>query len=47
MVPFDGREVRVYPVYTLVRGRVVFAEGAVVGEPGFGEFLARQAPVAA
>jgi allantoinase len=45
--PFDGREVRVYPVYTLVRGRVIFAEGAVVGEPGFGELLARQAPVAA
>ena len=25
--PFDGREVKVYPVYTVVRGRVVFAEG--------------------
>jgi dihydroorotase-like cyclic amidohydrolase len=36
--PFDGREVRVYPVYTVLRGRVIFAEGAVVGEPGYGEF---------
>jgi allantoinase len=45
--PFDGREVRIYPVYTLVRGRVVVAEGAVVGEPGYGEFLTPQAYVAA
>jgi dihydroorotase-like cyclic amidohydrolase len=36
--PFDGREVRVYPVYTILRGRVIFAEGAVTGEPGYGEF---------
>ena len=36
--PFDGREVRVYPVYTVLRGRVIFAEGAVRGEPGYGEF---------
>jgi allantoinase len=45
--PFDGREVRIYPVYTLVRGRVVVAEGTVVGEPGYGEFLTPQAVVAA
>ena len=35
--PFDGREVKVYPVYTIVRGRVVFAEGAVIGNAGYGE----------
>jgi allantoinase len=45
--PFDGREVRVYPVYTIVRGRVVFAEGEVVGRPGYGEFLTRRAAVTA
>jgi dihydroorotase-like cyclic amidohydrolase len=45
--PFDGREVRIYPVYTLVRGRVVVAEGTVVGEPGYGKFLTPQAVVAA
>jgi dihydroorotase-like cyclic amidohydrolase len=45
--PFDGREVRVYPVYTILRGRVIAAEGKVVGAPGYGTFLAPQAPVAA
>lgn len=44
--PFDGREVTVYPVYTILRGRVIFAEGAVTGEPGYGEFLPRRAAVA-
>lgn len=44
--PFDGREVTVYPVYTILRGRVIFAEGAVTGEPGYGEFLPKRAAVA-
>jgi allantoinase len=38
--PFDGREVRVFPQYTIVRGRPVFAEGDVVGRPGYGRYLA-------
>jgi allantoinase len=38
--PFDGLELRVYPVYTVLRGRPVFAEGEIVGRPGDGEFLA-------
>ena len=37
--PYDGREVDVWPVYTLLRGNVVFAEGEVRGAPGDGEFL--------
>ena len=37
--PYDGREVDVWPVYTLLRGQVVFAEGEVRGEPGDGQFL--------
>jgi dihydroorotase-like cyclic amidohydrolase len=44
--PFDGREVTVYPVYTLSRGRMVFAEGDVVGEPGHGRLVTRGAAVA-
>jgi allantoinase len=42
--PFDGRELRVFPQYTIVRGRPVFAEGEVVGQRGLGQFLAN--PVA-
>ena len=45
--PFDGRELRVYPMYTIVRGRVVCAEGELVGEPA-GRFVRPEprAPVA-
>jgi allantoinase len=39
--PFDGWEVRVYPVYTIVRGRIIYAEGDVVGVPGYGEFVTK------
>jgi allantoinase len=44
--PFDGREVTVYPVYTILRGSVIYAEGAVTGEPGYGEFLPKRVAVA-
>ncbi len=37
--PFDGMELRVFPVYTVLRGRIAFAEGEVLGAPGDGEFL--------
>jgi dihydroorotase-like cyclic amidohydrolase len=37
--PFDGMELRVYPVYTVLGGRVAFAEGEVLGAPGDGTFL--------
>jgi allantoinase len=37
--PFDGRELRVFPQYTIVRGQTIFAEGSVVGEPGYGQYL--------
>jgi allantoinase len=40
--PFDGRELRVFPQYTIVRGKTIFAEGAVVGERGHGTFLTPQ-----
>ena len=45
--PFDGREVTVFPVYTVLRGRVIFAEGEVTGEPGFGELIAKRETVPA
>jgi dihydroorotase-like cyclic amidohydrolase len=45
--PFDGHEITVFPVYTVLRGRVVFAEGAVTGEPGYGEQVTKSAPVPA
>jgi allantoinase len=44
--PFDGRELRVFPQYTIVRGKTVFAEGAVVGERGHGTFLTPQSTLA-
>jgi allantoinase len=43
--PFDGREVTVYPVYTILRGRVIAAEGAVTGEPGYGQLVTTRTAV--
>jgi dihydroorotase-like cyclic amidohydrolase len=40
--PFDGRELTVYPVYTVLRGKTIFAEGEVVGSPGDGMLLRRE-----
>jgi allantoinase len=37
--PFDGSELRVYPVYTVLRGTVIFAEGEVTGRAGDGRHL--------
>ena len=37
--PFDGRRVRARVVRTVVRGETVYADGEIVVEPGFGEFL--------
>lgn len=43
--PYEGREVGNWPRWTILRGKVVWArdEGGVVGEKGFGEFVARGA----
>lgn len=40
--PFDGLSVRGVPETTLVRGEPVVLDGEVVGEPGYGRFVARQ-----
>jgi allantoinase len=45
--PFDGVDLRVYPVYTVLRGKLVYAEGKVTGETGDGEYLSVGAKVAA
>lgn len=37
--PFDGMTLRVYPTYTILRGRVIFADGVVQGRPGDGRHL--------
>ena len=38
--PYDGWNVKGWPVMTIVRGRVVMEDGEVIGKPGYGEFVA-------
>ena len=45
--PFHGMELRVYPEYTVLRGKLVYAEGSVTGSPDDGRHLAAETPVAA
>ena len=40
--PFDGTEVRGWPVTTMVRGKIVVKDREFVGEPGYGKFLVRE-----
>jgi dihydropyrimidinase len=42
--PYEGLEVTGWPIATLVRGRWVVREGALVGPPGYGEHVARERP---
>jgi dihydroorotase len=35
--PYAGKKVKGLPVHTIVRGRFVFEDGKLVGEPGYGE----------
>ena len=37
--PYDGRPVQGRVTHTLVRGRVAFEDGKVVGKAGLGEFV--------
>ncbi|MFC7229782.1 amidohydrolase family protein [Salinirubellus salinus] len=39
--PYDGREVTGWPTHTIVRGRLAYAEGEVVGEKGYGTHIDR------
>ena len=45
--PFEGREITVWPEYTVLRGRTIFARGEVVGKPADGQFLRRAERVGA
>ena len=45
--PYEGRVVTGWPVTTLSRGAVVWDDGAVLGEPGRGQFLRCDLPAAA
>jgi dihydropyrimidinase len=40
--PYEGIEITGWPVLTMVRGRVVMRDGELVGEKGFGSYLARE-----
>jgi dihydropyrimidinase len=44
--PYEGLEVRGWPVLTMVRGRVVVDEGVLVGAKGYGTYLPRTKPPA-
>jgi len=37
--PYEGRSVRGLPTHTVCRGKIVCAEGRVVGERGYGRFV--------
>ncbi|OJY72078.1 MULTISPECIES: dihydropyrimidinase [unclassified Rhizobium] len=41
--PYEGMEVRGWPVTTILRGKVIFDEGVALVERGFGQFLTRDA----
>jgi len=45
--PFDGMELRVIPQYTVLRGKLVYAEGEVTGSPEDGQHIVVGAPVPA
>jgi dihydropyrimidinase len=39
--PYEGREVTGWPTHTVVRGRVAYEDGEIVGEPGHGTHIDR------
>jgi dihydropyrimidinase len=39
--PFQGRKLKGYPSFTIVRGKVVGKEGRCIGEKGYGKFVKR------
>ena len=39
--PYNGRTIRGTPVTTIARGRVIFEDDRVVGDPGWGRYLPR------
>src|SRR5437867_1581724 len=45
MTPFEGWEVQGRPYMTLLRGRVLLNQGTLEQKPGYGRFLAAEAPL--
>ena len=41
--PFEGWEVRGWPITTICRGEIICDDGHVLGAPGHGQYLAREA----
>ncbi len=39
--PEEGMKLKGWPLYTILRGKVIFEEGKVVGQPGYGQFIKR------
>jgi dihydroorotase (multifunctional complex type) len=37
--PYHGREVKVFPIRTILRGRTVYVDGEVVGPLGYGKYI--------
>ncbi len=39
--PFNGMRLKGWPVWTMLRGRIVAQDGKVTGPPGYGRYLRR------
>lgn len=39
---YDGLVLKGWPIYTIVRGKVVMEDGMIVGEKGYGRYIARR-----
>jgi dihydroorotase-like cyclic amidohydrolase len=39
--PFEGLKLRGWPVCTILRGRVIYQNGTLKGQPGYGEYVKR------
>jgi dihydropyrimidinase/allantoinase len=39
--PFEGIKYKGWPVYTILRGKVIFENGKIVGKPGDGQYIKR------
>ncbi len=39
--PEEGMRLKGWPLYTVLRGKVIFERGKIVGQPGYGQFIKR------
>lgn len=39
--PEEGMKLKGWPEYSILRGKVIFEKGKVIGQPGYGEFIKR------